>query len=51
MLGFPAEIFWWFVPWPFIWVGLAVIIYFKLKREDDLEDEMDEHEKQQQNMQ
>ncbi|WP_199171872.1 hypothetical protein [Sporosarcina sp. P13] len=46
MFGFPAETFFWFVPWPFIWVGLATVLYFKLKREDELEDKMEEEKNQ-----
>ncbi|GLY08843.1 hypothetical protein [Bacillus badius] len=38
MFNLPAETFWWLVPWPFIWLGLGVILYFKLKREDEAEE-------------
>ncbi|ADC50078.1 MULTISPECIES: hypothetical protein [Alkalihalophilus] len=40
MLNLPAETFWLLVPWPFIWMVLAVFLFFKFKREDDLEDEL-----------
>lgn len=33
----PIKTFLWFIPWPFIWMTLAVILYIKLKREDDQE--------------
>jgi hypothetical protein len=39
VFNLPAETFWLIVPWPFIWVGLALIMYFRMKKEDDLEDE------------
>ncbi|WP_167693435.1 MULTISPECIES: hypothetical protein [Sporosarcina] len=48
MLGFPVETFWWFVPWPFIWVGLAAILYFKMKRDDEMEEKMDKEQNQNQ---
>ncbi|WP_275950873.1 hypothetical protein [Cytobacillus citreus] len=34
----PAATFWLIVPWPFIWIALGVILYFKLKKEDDAEE-------------
>ncbi|WP_233193060.1 hypothetical protein, partial [Sporosarcina sp. P30] len=49
MLGFPVETFWWFVPWPFIWLGLATIIYFKMKKDDDMEEKMEKEQNQNQN--
>jgi hypothetical protein len=39
MFNLPAETFWWLVPWPFIWVGLALVLYVKLKREDEKEND------------
>jgi hypothetical protein len=39
VFNLPAETCWLIVPWPVIWVGLALIMYFKMKKEDDLEDE------------
>lgn len=38
VFGLPAETFFWFVPWPFIWIGLSIIMYFKLKKEDENEE-------------
>ncbi|WP_168157236.1 hypothetical protein [Sporosarcina ureilytica] len=38
MFNLPAETFWLIVPWPFIWVGLALVMYFKMKKEDDQEE-------------
>ena len=35
MLGLPLETFLWFAPWPLIWTGLAILMYFRLKKEDD----------------
>ncbi|WP_258561155.1 hypothetical protein [Bacillus aquiflavi] len=37
MFHLPIKTFLWFIPWPFIWMTLAVILYIKLKREDDQE--------------
>ncbi|MDQ0338684.1 hypothetical protein J2S00_001470 [Caldalkalibacillus uzonensis] len=37
MFNLPAETFWWLVPWPLIWMALAIILYFKHKREDERE--------------
>ncbi|MFC0558420.1 hypothetical protein [Halalkalibacter alkalisediminis] len=45
MLNLPAETFWLLVPWPFIWMVLAIVLYFKLKREDELEEQEIEGEK------
>ncbi|PTX64591.1 hypothetical protein C8P63_10285 [Melghirimyces profundicolus] len=38
MFGLPAETFYWFAPWPVLWIGLALLMYFKLKREDEREE-------------
>lgn len=38
MFHLPAETFWLVFPWPFIWLGLGVGMYFKFKRDDKLED-------------
>lgn len=38
MFNLPAETFMWLVPWPFIWMGLALIMYFKLKKDDEKEE-------------
>jgi hypothetical protein len=35
VLGLPLETFLWFAPWPLIWTGLAILMYFRLKKEDD----------------
>lgn len=45
MLNLPAETFWLLVPWPFIWMTLAVVLYFKFKKDDELEDQEIEGEK------
>ncbi len=37
MFGLPSATFWWFIPWPFIWTALALYMYFKMKKEDELE--------------
>jgi hypothetical protein len=39
MFNLPFETFLWFIPWPFIWVGIALVIYFKMKKDDELENE------------
>jgi hypothetical protein len=39
MFNLPLETFLWFIPWPFIWVGIALVIYFKMKKDDELENE------------
>ncbi|WP_269321885.1 hypothetical protein [Oceanobacillus salinisoli] len=39
MFNLPAETFWLLVPWPFIWLGLGIFMYFKLRREDIYEEE------------
>ncbi|GFZ81457.1 hypothetical protein GCM10010978_22960 [Compostibacillus humi] len=39
MFHFPAETFWLVVPWPFIWLAMGIIVYFKFKRDDELEDQ------------
>ncbi|WP_198020897.1 hypothetical protein [Virgibacillus alimentarius] len=38
MFNFPVESFWLIVPWPFIWLALGIFMYFRNKRDDDLED-------------
>lgn len=38
LFNLPAETFWWIIPWPFIWVTLAIIMYIKFKRQDDEEE-------------
>jgi hypothetical protein len=45
MFNLPAETVWAFLPWPFLWFGLALFMYFKLKREDDWEDQMNKKRK------
>lgn len=38
MLNLPALTFWLIVPWPFIWLALGIFMYFRKKRDDELED-------------
>ncbi len=38
LFNFPVESFWLIVPWPFIWLALGIFMYFRNKRDDDLED-------------
>ncbi|MDA8352934.1 MAG: hypothetical protein M0Z65_07040 [Firmicutes bacterium] len=38
MFGLPMETFYWFAPWPVFWMGLALVMYVKLKREDEQEE-------------
>lgn len=46
LFNLPAETFWLILPWPFLWVGFALIMYFKLKKEDEEEERMErEYEK------
>ncbi|WP_281252938.1 hypothetical protein [Oceanobacillus senegalensis] len=39
MFNLPAETFWLLVPWPFFWLGLGIVMYFKLRKEDLYEEE------------
>lgn len=39
MFNFPVESFWFIVPWPFIWLALGIFMYFRKKRDDDLEEQ------------
>lgn len=39
MFGLPAQTFWLIAVWPLVWVLLALILYFKFKRDDDREEE------------
>ncbi|WP_176222180.1 hypothetical protein [Tuberibacillus sp. Marseille-P3662] len=41
MFNLPAETFWLIFPWPFIWLGLGIFMYFRKKRDDKLEEEYD----------
>ena len=41
MFNLPAVTFWLLLPWPFIWTALGLFMYFKLSREDILEDELE----------
>ncbi|CDQ19015.1 hypothetical protein SAMN05192559_101338 [Halobacillus karajensis] len=42
MFELPSVTFWTFIPWPFLWLGLATVMYLKFKREDENEEDMDE---------
>ncbi len=41
VFNLPAETFWLIFPWPFIWLGLGIFMYFRKKRDDKLEEEYD----------
>ncbi|MGJ9457424.1 hypothetical protein [Oceanobacillus sp. CF4.6] len=41
MFNLPAETFWLFIPWPFIWMAIGLFMYFKLKKEDRYEEEIE----------
>lgn len=49
LFNLPAETFWLIVPWPIIWVGLAIVMYFKMKKEDDEEDKAEIAEREKNN--
>jgi len=38
MFNLPLETFLWLVPWPFIWMAVAIVVFFKLKKEDEQEE-------------
>ncbi|MCP8615629.1 hypothetical protein [Salirhabdus salicampi] len=38
MFNLPLETVWWFFPWPFIWLAYALIMYFRLKKQDEWEE-------------
>jgi len=40
LFNLPLETFLAFIPWPFIWLTFAIVMYFKLKKEDDREEQM-----------
>jgi len=40
MFGLPAQTFWWLCPWPIIWTALALYIYWRMNREDQLEEQL-----------
>lgn len=41
MLGLPLETFLWFAPWPFFWMGLAIFMYVRLKKEDERDESIE----------
>ncbi|MDC3424414.1 hypothetical protein NC797_07820 [Aquibacillus sp. 3ASR75-11] len=45
MFNLPMETAWAFLPWPILWLGLALYMYFKLKKEDHWEDTIVKKEK------
>lgn len=38
MFNLPLETFLWLVPWPFIWMAVAIVVFFKLKKEEEQEE-------------
>lgn len=40
MFNLPVETFWLIVPWPFIWLALGSFMYFKFKKDDQLEEKV-----------
>ncbi|MBB6450061.1 hypothetical protein HNR44_002039 [Geomicrobium halophilum] len=44
MFNLPVETTWLMLPWPFIWITLALVMFFKFRRDDKLEEQWENGE-------